>query len=81
VAIGSDGAVRGIEIMEYSESYGYEVRDPQWRRQFLGKTAASKLRLGADIQNISGATLSSKHLTQGVKRILVMHELALKGRP
>jgi hypothetical protein len=81
VAIGSDGAVRGIEIMEYSESYGYEVRDPQWRRQFLGKTAASKLRLGADIQNISGATLSSKHLTQGVKRILVMYDLALKGRP
>jgi len=81
VAIGSDGAVRGIEIMEYNESYGYEVRDPAWRQQFAGKSVASRLKLNADIKNISGATLSSKHLTAGVKRILVMYDLALKGRP
>src|SRR5262249_41675188 len=81
VAIGSDGAVRGIEIMEYNESYGYEVRDPAWRQQFVGKTVASRPELHAGIKNISSATLSSKHLAAGVKRILVMHELALKGHP
>ncbi len=81
VAIGADGAVRGIEIMEYNESYGYEVRDASWRQQFVGKTANSPLKLGKDIKNISGATLSSKHLTDGVKRVLVMYELALKGKP
>lgn len=80
VAIGPDGAVKGIEILEYNESYGYEVRDPAWRQQFVGKTAASTLKLGGDIKNLSGATLSSKHITGGVKRVLVMYELALKGR-
>lgn len=80
VAIGDDGAVRGLEIMEYRESYGYEVREAAWRAQFVGKTAASPLKLGGDIRNISGATLSSKHLTDGVKRLLVLYELALKGR-
>jgi hypothetical protein len=80
VAIGPDGAVRSIEIMEYNESYGYEVREASWRQQFVGKTAASPLKLGRDIKYISGATLSSKHITGGVKRVLVMYELALKGK-
>ncbi len=81
VAIGPDGAVRSIEILEYNESYGYEVRDPAWRAQFVGKTAGSALKLGGDIRNISGATLSSKHITAGVRRLLVMCELRLKGKP
>jgi len=81
VAIGPDATVRQIEILEYNESYGYEVRDPAWRQQFVGKNASSTLKLGSDIRNISGATLSSKHLTDGVKRLLVMYELALKGTP
>jgi uncharacterized protein with FMN-binding domain len=78
VAIGSDGTVRQIEILEYRESYGYEVREPSWRQQFVGKSAGSALKLDGDIKNISGATLSSKHITDGVKRVLVMYELALR---
>ena len=80
VAIGTNGAVRDMEIMEYNESYGYEVREASWRQQFVGKTASSPMKLGSDIKYVSGATLSSKHLTGGVKRVLVMYELALKGR-
>jgi hypothetical protein len=38
------------------------------------------LKLKKDIQNISGATLSCKHLTDGVKRVMVMYELALKPK-
>jgi hypothetical protein len=34
------------------------------------RSASSPLQLGADIKNISGATLSSKHITDGVKRVL-----------
>lgn len=80
VALGPDGTVHDMEIMEYNESYGYEVREASWRQQFVGKTAKSPLKLGSDIKYISGATLSSKHLTGGVKRVLVMYELALKGK-
>src|ERR1043165_9503691 len=56
LAIGADGAVRGVEIMDYRESRGGEVRDPRWRAQFSGKRSSSALRLDEDIQNISGAT-------------------------
>lgn len=78
VGIAADGRVAGIEIMDYRESYGYQVRDAGWRRQFAGKSAADPLQLDADIRNISGATLSSKHITDGVRRLLVTHDIALK---
>ncbi|MEH2490858.1 FMN-binding protein [Bradyrhizobium sp. AZCC 2230] len=70
VGVNPNGTVKQIEIMDYRESYGYEVRDASWRAQFVGKSASSPLDLGADIKNISGATLSSKHITDGVKRVL-----------
>ena len=72
VGIGLDGAVRQIEILSYRESHGGEVRLPAWRRQFVGKTAASALRVGDDIANISGATLSCTHVTDGVRRIVAV---------
>ena len=78
VGLTAAGAVKGVEIMEYRESYGGEVREAKWRAQFTGKTAAAPLKLDADIQNISGATLSSRHVTEGVRRILALHAIALK---
>ena len=81
VAISNIGSVIGIEVLEYVESYGYEVSEVQWRQQFIGKTVKDPIKLNQDIQNIGGATLSSKHLTDGVKRITVLHDLALKNIP
>jgi uncharacterized protein with FMN-binding domain len=80
VGINPNGTVKGIEIMDYRESYGYEVREASWRAQFVEKSASSPLQLGSDIKNISGATLSSKHVTEGVKRVLQRYETSLKGR-
>lgn len=78
IGLNADGSVKSIEIVDYRESYGYEVRNPQWRKQFVGKTVADPLKVNQDIHNISGATLSSKHLTDGVKRILATYAVALK---
>jgi Na+-transporting NADH:ubiquinone oxidoreductase subunit NqrC len=70
-------AVKDIEILEYRESYGDQVRLPQWRAQFTGKRRGAKLKLDDDIQNISGATLSCRHITDGVKRLLSTYAVAL----
>ena len=79
VGIGPDGKVLQIAILEYHESYGYEVGEESWRKQFVGKTAAAPIRLGKDIENISGATLSSKHLTDGVRRVMTFYDAVLKN--
>lgn len=79
VALSPDGAVRRIEILEYRETYGGEIRNAGWRQQFAGKRFGSQLKLGGDIKNISGATLSSRHVTDGVRRILATYQLLLRN--
>jgi Na+-translocating ferredoxin:NAD+ oxidoreductase RnfG subunit len=78
IGLNADGSVKQIEIMDYRESYGYQIREADWRRQFAGKTAAAPLKLDKDIRNISGATLSCRHIADGVKRILATHDVAFK---
>lgn len=78
VGIDAKGEVKGVEILDYRESYGHQIRRENWRSQFKGKTLASKLKIDDDIKNISGATLSSVHVTAGVKRILHTHDVIKK---
>lgn len=78
LALDEKGGVTGIEILEYREAYGGQVRDPEWQKQFMGKDARVELRLGKDVRNISGATLSCKHITDGIERLLVTYALVLK---
>lgn len=77
VALSPEGRVLGIEIMEYLETYGEQVREAEWRSQFLGRTEQSGFKLGKDIRNISGATLSCRNITNGVKRLLALQQVAL----
>ena len=78
VGLNADGSVHGVEIMEYRETYGDQVRNPKWLAQFIGKTRAAPLELDRDIRNISGATLSSRHIADGVRRLLAFHDVALR---
>ncbi|MFM9968760.1 MAG: FMN-binding protein [Burkholderiales bacterium] len=78
LGINADGSVRQVQIIEYLETYGSQVRYPAWRDQFVGKTAESPLEIERDIANITGAALSSRHLTEGIKRLLFLHQAVLR---
>lgn len=77
-AMGLDaaGAVNGVEVMDYRESYGDQIRLPKWRAQFDGKRYGQPLQIDKQIKNISGATLSCVHVTEGVRRLLATNALA-----
>jgi Na+-translocating ferredoxin:NAD+ oxidoreductase RnfG subunit len=79
VGLSEAGDVVGVEILDYRESYGHEIRNAAWRRQFTGKTAAAPLKVGRDIENISGATLSCKHIADGIRRLLATWDVALRS--
>lgn len=76
-ALSPDGHVLGIEIMSYRETHGGQVRDAGWREHFEGKTLADAFKLDKDIPNISGATLSCRNVTDGVKRLLALQKVSL----
>lgn len=77
LALSPDGHIRDVEILSYREAHGGEVRSKAWRAQFVGKDATAALAIGGDIANISGATMSCTHLTDGIRRIAQYARIAL----
>lgn len=77
--IDHDGKIKSLEIMEYRETYGQQVREEKWRKQFFGKDSKAELKLNQDIVNLSGATLSSSHIAGGMRRLLHTYE-AIRGQ-
>jgi Na+-translocating ferredoxin:NAD+ oxidoreductase RnfG subunit len=73
LGIHANGQIQGVEILEYNESYGEQIREKKWLQQFKGRDANQTLRFNEDIKNITGATLSSKHVTNGVQRLMVLY--------
>ena len=78
VSITPEGKVRHLEVMDYRETHGFEIRNPRWRAQFSGKVLDENLHLNKNIKNITDATMSCRHVTEGVRRLLALHELVLK---
>ena len=72
LAVDSAGRVLRLEVLVYRETHGWEIRNDRWRAQFAGKTAQDPVAVNADIANISGATLSSRHVADGVRRLLAL---------
>lgn len=77
VGISPEGRVLGVEILSYRETHGGEVRQEEWRKNFVGKVLTDKFKLDVDVPNISGATLSCRNINDGVKRLLSLHKVVL----
>jgi hypothetical protein len=77
-AIDAGGRLGTLEVMSYRESHGGEIRNAAWRRQFAGRERLEEVRVTADIKNIAGATLSCEHVTQGVRWLMALWQVALR---
>jgi len=73
VLVGPAGDVARIEILSFDEPEDY-LPGERWLRQFPGRTLAENCR-SQGIRALTGATLSSRAVTQAVRRILALHHL------
>ncbi|WP_293750385.1 FMN-binding protein [uncultured Paraglaciecola sp.] len=69
VVINRLGQVTHIEVLTYRETYGDQIMHPKWLAQFYGRDSSEHLKLDKQIRNISGATLSCRHVTDGINRL------------
>ena len=79
--IDMSGRLSPLEVLAYRESHGGEIRNEAWRRQFAGRQGLGQLRVRTDIKNIAGATLSCEHVTEGVRWLAALWQVALKAAP
>ena len=72
VGVDHAGACTDVELLVFREARGSEVRTKRFNVQYEGKTVFDPVRINKDIINISGATMSVRSLSAGVKRVLVL---------
>lgn len=71
-AMTPEGRVKEVEILVYREPIGSEVHEKKYLKQYKGKSAMDPLKVGGDIANMSGATMSARSVALGVKRALAV---------
>ena len=62
------GILEHTKVLVYRSSYGTEVTNPRWLRQFYGSSADRELRYKKDIDGLSGATFSAESLVKMVNK-------------
>jgi H+/Na+-translocating ferredoxin:NAD+ oxidoreductase subunit G len=72
VGVDNTGACTDVELLVFREAKGSEVRTKRFNVQYEGKTVHDPIRINKDIINISGATMSVRSISAGVKRALVL---------
>ncbi|HEY7095104.1 MAG TPA: FMN-binding protein [Terriglobales bacterium] len=72
VGVNPKGEVGDVAVMEYRESRGEEVKDRRFLSQFHGKKLNDPIAVDRDIENYTGATLSSHAIATGVRKALAL---------
>ena len=56
-----------VEIFNYQATYGYEITNKRWLKQFIGFGEDELLEVGKNIDAISGATISVHAITYDIQ--------------
>jgi len=81
VTITPDATVGRLDLLIFRETHGYEIERASWRDRFRGLRLGPGLRVGREIDKITGATLSCRAITDGVRRLLAIVEVVLAAPP
>ena len=72
VGVDAKGTCTDVELLVFRDAKGSEVGRKRFNAQYDGKTVSDPIRINKDIINISGATMSVRSMSAGVKRVLVL---------
>jgi hypothetical protein len=78
VLLSPEGEVRRVLLLAFHEPEEY-LPPERWLRGFEGRRLDEDLRLGRDVDGISGATLTSRAVTASVRRALALHRVLMRG--
>ena len=79
VGVTATGECMNFEVLVYREARGNEIAMKRFNYQYKGKTIGDPVRINRDIINLTGATMSVRSASAGVKRVLVLvNEFYLK---
>ncbi len=75
-----NGAIHRVEVLEFRESRGWEVRLPAFTRQFVDSVLTADKDLDRHIDGITGATLSVAAMKKVARAALLLDRHASESR-
>ena len=78
LAVDPTGKITNVMVLDYQERRGKPVAKRSFLDQFLGKNSHDPLKLRQDINGVTGATISSRAMTDGIRKLLFLFEEFLK---
>lgn len=75
VGVDPSGIILDVVILDYKEIRGKPISKKRFLKQYKGKSVNDAVALRKDIDGITGATISSRSLTDGVRKILKGYQL------
>jgi Na+-translocating ferredoxin:NAD+ oxidoreductase RnfG subunit len=60
--------IKGLKILQYRSSYGYEIGARSWLKQFYNHNIQYTYKHNDNVQAMSGATVSSKGIIEAINR-------------
>jgi transcriptional regulator of nitric oxide reductase len=76
VVLSSEGKVKEVKVLAFWEPLDY-LPTNRWYTQFTGMGRQDRVRVGRDVDAISGATLSARAASAGVRRMLAYYQVLL----
>lgn len=76
VVLSSDAKVKYVEVLAFYEPLDY-LPTSNWFKLFTNKVLNNNLWPKRDIHNVTGATLSVQAITQGVRKMLAIYQVAM----
>lgn len=70
LALDPKGKITDAMVLEYQERRGAPVAGRRFLEQFMGKTINDKIKLKSDIKGVSGATISSRGMSNGIRKLV-----------
>lgn len=75
VMLDTEGQIIKTNILAFYEIRGRPAMKRRFLKQYRDKSIADPVQLRQDIDGVSGATITSRSLTDGVRKILHVHHL------
>ncbi len=80
LSLNPEGQVIDTVVLEFRERRGRPIAKRRFLKQFRGKTVSDRIKLKKDIRGITGASISSRGMTNGIRKVVhVVNELYVKG--
>lgn len=61
-------AVKYVKVFNYQATHGHEITAKGWLKQFVGYTSDQTLKVGRNVDSISGATISVNGITHDIEQ-------------